>query len=200
MVKRISKLRIVVKPECFVILALLLLTIPIQWITAWMVASLFHECCHFAALRLSGCRIFRVQVGLNGAVMDTDLSDVNSEILCALAGPIGGLLLILVGRWCPRIALCGLFQSIYNLIPIYPLDGGRAVCGILRILFSEATSKRIEIRLEKGILLLFLLLAVYLALCLKLGLIPLLLAIILILKNKRGKCTCKERALGVKWS
>lgn len=196
--KKVGKFLISVKPEYYIILALSLLVIPIQWISAWMIASIFHECCHYIALKLSGCRLFRVQVSLNGIVMDTDLADESREIFCALAGPLGGLLLILVGRWCPRVALCGTFQSVYNLIPIYPLDGGRAACGILRKLFAEKTSKQIQKWLENSVLLVFLLLGIYSALCLKLGLIPLVLALILILKNKQGKCTCKERTLGVK--
>ena len=179
-------------------MALSFLIIPIQWIAAWIVASIFHEGCHYIALRLSGCRIFRIQVSLNGMVMDTDLSDKSREILCALAGPLCGLLLIIIGRWFPRVALCGIFQSVYNLIPIYPLDGGRAVSGILRKLFSEATAKGIQMWLENGVLLVFLIFGLYSALHLKLGLIPLIFAFILIMKNKRGKCTCKERPLGVK--
>lgn len=198
MAKKIAKVPIIVKPEFLVILAFTLLVFPFQWITAWILASLFHEFCHYIALRLSGCSVFQIQVSLNGAVMDTDLTDETREILCALAGPVGGLLLIFAGRWCPRLALCGLFQSAYNLIPIYPLDGGRAVSGVLRKLFSNVVAKRIQKVLEYSFLLLFILLGLYSALRLKLGLIPLIFAFILVIKNKLGKCTCKELPLGVK--
>ena len=190
--RKLAKLSITVKPEYFIMLALGLLIIPFQWIIAWITASTFHEFFHFFALRLSGSRIFEVQVGLNGTVMDTDLFGDLKEILCALAGPIGSFLLILIGRWCPRLAICGFFQCAYNLIPIYPLDGGRVIRSIMRNFFSDPKSLQIEMWLENSVLLLFLLLGLYAFFCLKLGLIPLIFAVILMMKNKQGKCTCKE--------
>lgn len=196
--KYLTKTRITIKTEYYILLALALLIIPFWWIIAWIIASAFHELCHFTALRLSGYSIFRINIGPNGTVMDTDLCGNNREILCALAGPVGGLLLILIGKWFPRVAICGLFQSAYNLIPIYPLDGGRAVRGVLNKLFSESLAVQIEKWLENGILILFVLLGLYAVFCMKLGLIPLLFAIILAIKNKRGKYTCKECSLGVK--
>ena len=190
--KKLTKTHVSIKTEYFIILALALLIIPFWWIMAWIIASVFHELCHYAALRLSGCRIFRIKVGLNGTVMDTDLSGNSREIMCALAGPIGGLLLLFIGRWFPRVAICGLFQSTYNLIPIYPLDGGRAVHSVLNKLFSESTAGHIERWLETGILVLFVLLGLYAAFCLKLGLIPLLFAVILVIKNKRENVLAKN--------
>ena len=59
------------------------------------------------------------------------------ELLCALAGPFGSLLLALLLRHVPELAICGLIQGVYNLLPLYPLDGGRA----LRCLFSFAGEK-----------------------------------------------------------
>ena len=50
----------------------------------------------------------------------------------ALAGPFGGLVLLLTARWLPRLAICGLMQSVFNLLPISPLDGSRAVSAMLQ--------------------------------------------------------------------
>ncbi len=193
-----TKPEISIKTDFIIILALSLLIMPIQWIVSWLVATAFHELFHFITLKLCGFRIFRMEVGLNGAIMDTDLSDNKKEIFCVLSGPIGSILLIFIGRWLPRVAVCGLFQCLYNLIPIYPLDGGRAVRCILKRRFSEPVCTRIEIFLENSILFLFVILGAYATFYLKLGLIPLLFSGILIMKNKQGKCTCKERPLGVK--
>lgn len=198
MVNNHSNISISVKPEYYIVLAMTLLLIPFKWICAWIIASLFHELCHYAALRFSGCRLFRIQIGINGTVMDTDLFGNTKEILCALSGPAGSLLLILTGRWFPRLAVCGLFQCAYNLIPIYPLDGGRAVRSFLHKIFSEERSQLIEKWVENSVLILFLLMGLYAAFCLQLGFIPIIFSIILIIKNKWGKCTCKERSLGVK--
>lgn len=52
-------------------------------------------------------------------------------VICALSGPLGGLLLTLTIGYLPRLALCALVQSIFNLLPFYPLDGGRALRAML---------------------------------------------------------------------
>ena len=59
--------------------------------------------------------------------MHADGMSTTKTLICVLAGPIGSLLLLLYIRWIPRIAFCALVQTIYNLLPIYPLDGGRAI-------------------------------------------------------------------------
>lgn len=193
---RLNKPGISVNPRCFILLAFALLLLPFRWIIAWVAASAFHEFCHYIALRLSGCRVLRVMIGPGGAVMDTDLTGDAKEIICALAGPFGSLLLLLIGRHCPRSALCALFQSVYNLIPIYPLDGGRALRGVLRKVFpdnGEIIGKWIEYCATAALLIL----CAYAALVLGLGILPLLLAVGLILKNRHRKFACKESILGV---
>ncbi len=59
--------------------------------------------------------------------MRADGMSSGKSVICILSGPMGSLLLFLFVRWIPRIAFCGLLQGIYNLLPIYPLDGGRVV-------------------------------------------------------------------------
>ncbi len=192
------RLPIIVKPEFYIVLALTVLVFPVRWVVAWVVASTFHEVCHFAALRLSGCRIFRIQIDLNGAVMETDLLSCSREFFCALAGPLGGFALLIIAKWFPRIAICGCFQTLYNLIPIFPLDGGRAVRCAVKKLIPDAKGEQIERWLENSILLIFLLLGIYATVWLDLGLIPLIFAVILVIKNKKVKITCKAQSLGVK--
>ena len=192
------KTKISIKTEYIIILALSLLIIPFWWIFSWVGATVFHELFHILALKLSGCNIISVQIGLNGTIIETDFPDKRKEIFSALSGPLGSFLLILTAKWCPRLAICGLFQCAYNLIPIYPMDGGRAVRGILEKMFSVETSERIERSLENCVLGLILFLGLYAFFRLKLGLVPILFAIILIIKNKRGKSTCKDSVLGVK--
>lgn len=192
-----SNRTVIIKPAFCIVLALTLLILPIKWIFAWICASAFHELCHYGALKLSGCKVLRMQIDVNGAVMDTDLLTCSQEILCALAGPLGGLSLLLIARWCPRIAICACFQSLYNLIPLFPLDGGRVVSCVIDKLFSEAKGKKVKIILENTVLSVFLLLGGYAAFVWKLGMLPVFFAVILIVKNKIVKISCKQPALGV---
>ena len=184
-----NKPSICVKPELLLALAFLLLLLPLQWIIAWFAAVAVHEACHFWALRLCGNRIFRVELKLSGAYMETEALSKGKGFMCALAGPIGGLLLLLLAPLFPRLAICGLFQSCYNLLPIFPLDGGRA----LRCLFQDSLCSMLEwcVLIFVGIF------CIYATILLKLGMLPLLFGAILFFKSGKVKIPCKLRPLGL---
>ena len=103
------------------------LLLPIKLLFAWLLAVAVHEVFHLLVLRCFRVQIFSFRITSRGAVIETEPLPGYKECICALAGPLGGLLLLLLRRWLPFTAICGLLHSCYNLIPIYPLDGGRAV-------------------------------------------------------------------------
>lgn len=105
--------------------ALLLLTVPLPWLGSAIVAALFHEMCHLFALYATGTPVHGLRLGLRGARIITGPMNAGRELLCAAAGPAGSLLLLLFLRQIPRIALSAAFQGLFNLLPLYPLDGGR---------------------------------------------------------------------------
>ena len=123
--------------SAFLLLALLLLTAPLPWVGAALAAAAFHEACHWAALRLTGGRLRGMTVSAAGAVLKTGPMEPRQELWSALAGPAGSLLLLTLLRRFPRIALCGGIQGLFNLLPVYPLDGGRALRCLLNFRYSE---------------------------------------------------------------
>ena len=168
-----------------VLLALAVLVLPIRWLLAAMTAAVCHELFHIAAVYLCGGSISGLIIGGNGAVMDAQPMSKGRELICSLAGPVGGLLLLLFVRWIPRIAICAAFHSLYNLLPIYPLDGGRALrCAAELVLPLKADF--ICKWIETGFLLLMGILAVYACVFLRLGLFPVFLAAMLYLKVRRA--------------
>lgn len=125
-----------------VYLAGLMLLLPVPWVLSAILAAAFHELCHALAIKAMGERVIQLCVGIRGAVLrTTPLSDVQIA-LCALAGPAGSLLLVLLGRWVPMITLCAWVQGIYNLLPLRPLDGGRALRGALGAVLREQHAER----------------------------------------------------------
>lgn len=117
----------VVSPGAWILLALGMLLLPLRWLLAAITAAAFHEACHILAIRLCGGVVEGMAVDTRGAVLAVSPMSRLRELLCALAGPLGSFLLVLTARWTPAIALCGLAQGLYNLLPVYPLDGGRAL-------------------------------------------------------------------------
>ena len=111
----------------FLLLALALLILPLRWLLAVLLAGAVHELGHFIALRLCGINVSEFHIGMGGAQMSVGHMGRWQELFCALAGPFAGLCLLLLARWLPRTAVCACIQSAYNLLPVYPLDGGRAM-------------------------------------------------------------------------
>lgn len=187
------KATVQISPAACIFLALSLLILPLKWLFAAIIAASFHEMCHAFAVYLCYGQVYHLDLGARGAKMKASPLSRLEELFCVLAGPIGGLLLLLFFRWIPRIALCAGFQSLYNLLPIYPLDGGRALrCGI-EIILSEQHSLQVCAVVEALCLAAIICLSVYGALVLNLGIGALIPAIIIVIHTKYGKTPCKER-------
>lgn len=168
-----------IRPSTYIYIVLLLLLIPFRWVLAWIFAAGFHELCHWLAVKLCGGEVCRITVGLGGAEMECSPMSGKKSLFAVLSGPAGGLFLLLFARWIPRTALFSLFLSVYNLLPLLPLDGGRA----LAILVGARAYK-----VQKLFLLVLSVGAVYATAVLGLGLLPVAIIIILWLKCRNNPC------------
>lgn len=114
----------------WLVLALMALLFPLRFLAGVLIAAAVHECGHLLAIWLTGGKVLSFRLHGGGAAIETAPMEPGREALCALAGPGLGALTILAWRVFPELALAGLVQTVFNLIPIYPLDGGRAVRNI----------------------------------------------------------------------
>lgn len=149
----IIDLTVRISPGFFLSLAVGLLVFPIPWLLAWLTAATIHELCHLLALGLLKCPVYEIRIGAFGTKIYGQIPMGLKGFICALSGPIGGLMLIPLLRIAPRLVLCALFQSVYNLIPIYPLDGGRALMAVLYRLFGIRIGKRVMKGIELFVIL-----------------------------------------------
>lgn len=175
-----------------ILLSFLLLTLPLPWIFGLLIAGIFHELCHMAMMGLTGVRILRLQFGLSGAEISTAGMTLWQELLCALAGPAGSFLLLAVLPWYPQLAVFGFLQGCVNLLPLYPLDGGRAVRCFLQLLIPRYAGTVCSF-LSASALLTLLALGIYASFLLKLGILPLLLPLWAGYRFLQGNISCKQR-------
>ena len=120
------------------------------FIVAGFLSILIHELGHALMMRRFGCRQVAIVLHAMGgvAISQGGRFSRGQDILVSLAGPalqatcgIAVLLLMAPGKgnWppildqllIPSFVIISLFWPILNLVPVYPLDGGRVLHGIL---------------------------------------------------------------------
>lgn len=179
--------------------ALLCMILPLPWIIAVLTAAGIHEVSHILAAQISGGTIHSMTVGLSGAVIHASSMTVRKQLFCIFAGPATSLLLILTGRYTPQLALCGLVQGCFNLLPIYPLDGGRALHCITEAIFPTETAGSICKWIENTVIIAIVCLGLWASYVLKLGVEPIVISVLILSGVQSGKFSCKEEDLGVQW-
>lgn len=135
----------------YIMLAVFILTVPISWLFAAAFAACIHELCHIIVIFLCGGTVYSVSIGAFGAKIHTSPLTKGREFFCTLAGPCGSLILVCFARWIPRIALCGLIQGLFNLLPIYPMDGGRVfrcIVAWIRWVIGKIPCKDAKLRVQ----------------------------------------------------
>ena len=172
----------------YILLAVLIFFVPLPWLTSWIIAVCFHELCHLAVVKLLHGTVYSFKAGVSGANMECNNLSDRGYLLSILAGPLGGLVLVLTGRLFPRLAICSWILSVYNLMPVLPLDGGQA----LRLLIKNNDLFHIA---ERIALLLIFAFAIYLFFFANFGPLPFIAALSLFVKNR--KRPCKEPHWGV---
>lgn len=165
-------------------LASMVLFLPLPWTLAMIVAAAVHELGHYLAICACCGRGEGIQLHAYQARMHLPPMGRWQECVCALAGPAAGLSLLLVGRWMPRTAICALGQSVYNLMPIYPLDGGRALRCLLAALTPPPVVDRACLIVEKLCRAFVIILSVYASFVYDLGVLPLLSVFVMLFCRK----------------
>lgn len=187
------KFQIRTEPKVVIALVILVLAIPIQWISAWLIAACTHELFHCVGVYACGGRIYDIRIGLNGAKIETGGLSVGKEVFCLLIGSIGTLAWLLVSHHFPRLCICAALQSAYNLLPLPSLDGGQALRRALDATFKPSVAENICKCVQYITILLIVVFFLYCSAIWEMGILPIVLVVIFLIRYMQIKIPCKRR-------
>ena len=160
-------------------------------------AMALHELGHLLALRSYGVAVTGLSITALGCVLQTRPMSWRSEALCAAAGPGASLLAALIlAQLQPKLALVSLALGLFNLLPLWPLDGGRILRSLLLRRYLPDTVQRIEMVVSGILGAVAAALALFAAGALHLGLWPAVLAAAIL--GRAGWARREEKAVAKK--
>ena len=149
--------------KIFAFLILFIITRQIEIYVAMLIFAIIHELSHMIVGIILGFKPEKIELNPLGLSLafKTNYNDYNlkirnanafeiKKIIVALAGPISNLAIaVFVGFLTNSstivniIFYANLLIAIFNLLPIYPLDGGRVLKGFLHIRYGKWKAKKI---------------------------------------------------------
>ena len=132
LIRRSPVRRLEITPGFIAALCLLRLLVEPGIFWSVLAAAAAHEAGHLTAALALRVRVTEVRLGALDARIRMQSSGYRQEAICALAGPAAsGLFCIAMAKACPACAAISLLLGLFNALPVFPLDGGRALRAML---------------------------------------------------------------------
>ena len=147
----------------------------------FLVSLLVHELGHVVCIRLFRIDIYGISLKIVGVVIRHGVCSYGQEIICAAAGPFASMLLaLLVLRRLPELAVISGALAAVNLLPIYPLDGGRILRSVLLGKMEEQRVVQLLSRVTFVLCCLLMTLACWLTAVMQMGIWPVFLVLVIL--------------------
>lgn len=168
-----------IAPEFILFFSVLIYKQP-ERAVPFLAACLLHELGHIAMLHcMKHCRN-NISVGFHGMQIHAAGLSYRQILLATAAGPAANFFGLLLAPLSPSFAFYNLALGIYNLLPLPFLDGGSILSAALSMGLAPDQVHKIENIVFRSILLCIVVAALFLIP--RLGLLPLLIAALLIIR------------------
>lgn len=145
--------KIEIRPSFILILAGITLMLGVREAAMTLLAAALHELGHIAAIYLAGGRVQRFAVDGAGAsiIFDGALTPL-ADAAVSLSGPalsalgaVAGAALYEYARVDSAVCFAGVSAlfCVINMLPMSPMDGGRALGTLMRAVFGERVAGRV---------------------------------------------------------
>jgi stage IV sporulation protein FB len=152
---RLFGIQIELHPSFFILLTLVVLSGEPVFAAASAVFSFLHEFAHRAVAARLGYTAERISFGLFGGVLHIREGFIKPrhELLIQLAGPFFNLLMAFLLYeayfyfylpWLVPVILANAVLALYNLMPFYPLDGGKVMDLYLSFFIGYGRAQKIS--------------------------------------------------------
>ena len=110
----------------------------------FLCSVLLHEMAHLLAAALCRVGVSAFVLRAGGGVIETENMDYRKEIVIAAAGPTASFLAAAVGQSVyGEFAAVSILLGAANLLPVFPLDGGRILRGLLLLILPMDVALKI---------------------------------------------------------
>lgn len=151
-----------------------------------------HELGHVAALMIYRIPIRSFHIQFAGAVIRHGLCTYGREFVCAAAGPLAnGILFVCTYQFFPELAFLSCLMGMANLLPIFPLDGGRMLRSLLLMRMEEVNAMRVMHWVTFAICCLLMVAACCLTMAVKVGIWPIFAALVVLCRVGSANQSCE---------
>ncbi len=135
--------------KIFLVLFLFLIFKQLEMYILFMIFVIIHEFFHLLTGIILGYKIKSLKIEILGISLgfyeNINEYDNIKKILILMMGPISNIIIALIFDFLklPKIVYVNLVIAIFNLLPVYPLDGGQILNRVLRIIYGSIEAYKI---------------------------------------------------------
>jgi len=165
--------KFVIQPVSLIVWIWLLVVVGFDVALSYVVAIVLHELGHYFVAKALGYKLNKFSISSYGVSLSYFDQNINykDEFKIAIAGPLTNFVssFLVVGMWwlwpasnffTECFVEVSIALALFNLLPCYPMDGGRIFINLASHLVSEKTAKKITIAINVLLSIVFLVLFV----------------------------------------